>query len=73
MQTGRRIDWATMLLNLRSKGLSLRRVARASGIPFTTLSGWQNLGREPLYSTGDEFINFYCGALKVGRDHLPRC
>lgn len=73
MQTGQRIDWAMMLLHLRGKGLSLRKVAKASGIPINTLRGWCYEGREPLYSSGESFVNFYCCQLKVDNQYLPRC
>lgn len=73
MQTGRRIDWAMMLLNLRNQGLSLCKVAKSLGIPINTLRGWFYEGREPLYSSGELFVNFYCRQLKVGNKDLPRC
>jgi len=72
LQRDPRVDWNRVLLDFVRWGWTLTEVARAINVPYSTLQGWCNDGREPRYEDGHALLKLHAYAekrfLDSGRD-----
>lgn len=67
-----RIDWFTVLCDLKRAGLSLRNIAALTGITKSNLIGLRLHGVEPKYNAGEHLTTLWCKATGLQPSDLPR-
>lgn len=58
-----RIEWARVLEDLKSRGISAKEAANHIGQPWTTVQSWK-AGSEPRHGSGEALLKFHeavCG------------
>lgn len=66
-----RIDWFTITVQLRAKGLSIRNVSERTGIPETTIKGWRLGNGRPRFEEAIRVMNFWCDVMKLDISAIP--
>lgn len=66
----RYIAWDQLIGDLNRAGWTPASVARALNVAPTTLSGWNNEGKEPRYSHGEALLRLYRKVF--GDDHTQK-
>ena len=69
----RRIDWARVVLNLQSQGMSLQQIADSIDAGKATVRGWtdEDLGAEPAFWVGSALILLWCEKTGLKWPDLP--
>ncbi|WP_369952109.1 hypothetical protein [Ralstonia syzygii] len=65
------VDWNAVFLQLQREGYSTPDIEHFTGVPRSTFMGWKNGGAQPIHSTGERMIAFWCQATGKLREDLP--
>lgn len=60
-----RIDWSMLIIKLKTKGVTMKDLARKIDSKETTIAGYKNNGVEPPYIIGAKVLNVSIGYLSV--------
>jgi hypothetical protein len=65
------VNWSRVLDQVRGAGFTMSEVEAFTGIPRSTLLGYQNLGHEPRHSSGIVLLRFWAEATKADVNDPP--
>ena len=65
-----RVNWFSVLTDIKYKGVSLTGIRDVTGIPESTLRGYKS-GSEPKHVDGEKIIKLWCSLTCKSREHLP--
>lgn len=66
------VDWKSVLLQLRGTGLSYGAISIATNVPCGTLRMLVARRSQPIYTTGESVVRYWCERMGKDRAELPQ-